>query len=137
MTGTPTSQPRSLPPRPAASPQARRGGWMKASAATTAAYALLLALLVIIIYTEDHSVLVPLVVFSAAGFAVAAAMAVSGRRSTAWAAVGYSLIALAADGPHQIPEILHPQSADHTAGAVVLIAGGLASLGVALRAARG
>lgn len=137
MTGTPTSQPRRFPPGSAASREAEPGGWVKASSAATAGYALLLALLVIIIYTEDHSVVVPLVVLSAAGFAVAAGMAISGRRSTAWVAAVYTLVALAGDGPHQIPEILHPQSPTHTVGAVVLIAGGLASLVVALRATRG
>src|SRR5664280_3076934 len=94
----------------------RVGVWPRASAAATAAYALLLALLVAIIYSEDHSVLVPLVVLSGAGLVVSAVMAATRRRWTAWLAALYSLIAVAADGPHQVPEILHPNSVAHTIG---------------------
>lgn|SRR5487761_470730 len=105
------------------------------SAAVVAAYALLLALLVVIIYFEDHSVLVPLVVLSAAGLVVAAVMAATRRRWTAWLAAVYSLVVLVGDGPHQVPEILHPQSVTHTVGAVILLIVGVAAVAIALRAA--
>ncbi|MBJ7595204.1 MAG: hypothetical protein DLM67_09560 [Candidatus Nephthysia bennettiae] len=110
------------------------GGWLSASAAATAAYALLVALLVVVIYFEDHSVLVPLVVFSGAGFVVAAVMAATRRRWTAWLAAAYSVITLAADGPHQVPAILHPVSATHAVGGVILIVAGVTAIAIAVRA---
>ena len=110
--------------------------WLKASEVATTAYALLLALLVVIIYSEDHSVLVPLVVLSGFGFGVAIVMAATRRPRTAWLAAAYALIALAADGPHQIPEILHPNSVTHTTGAVILMVAGVACLAIAVAAAR-
>jgi hypothetical protein len=110
-------------------------GRLTLSAAVVAAYALLLALLVVIIYSEDHSVLVPLVVLSAAGLVVAAVMGATRRRWTAWLAAVYSLGVLVADGPHQVPEILHPQSVTHTAGALILLIVGVAAIAFAIRAA--
>jgi uncharacterized membrane protein (UPF0136 family) len=107
------------------------------SAAVVAAYALLLAVLVVIIYFEDRSILVPLVVVSAAGLIVAAVMAATRKRWTAWLAAVYSVIALVADGPHQVPEVLHPVSVTHTVGAVILLVVGVVAIAVALRAALG
>ncbi|HVA87665.1 MAG TPA: hypothetical protein VNF73_15275 [Candidatus Saccharimonadales bacterium] len=45
-----------------------------------------------------------------------------------------ALITLAADGPHQIPEILHPEAITHTVVAVFLIVAGLVAAAIALRA---
>jgi hypothetical protein len=112
-------------------------GRLMLSATAVAAYALLLALLVVIIYFEDRSVLVPLLVVSAAGLVVAALMVATRRRWTAWLAAVYSLAALVADGPHQVPEILHPASVTHTVGAVILLVVGAVAIAVALRAALG
>ncbi|MEO8572121.1 MAG: hypothetical protein ABI553_10535 [Chloroflexota bacterium] len=122
--------------QPTVGPSGRQpGALLKASAVATAAYALLLGLLVVIIYLEDQSITVPLVVLSAVGFIVAAVMTATHRHWTASLALAYSLIALAGDGPHQIPEIVNPTSASHTIFAVLLIVGGLVAIAFALRAA--
>ena len=68
---------------------------------------------------------------------VAAVMAATRKRWTAWLAAVYSVIALVADRPHQVPEILHPVSVTHTVGAVILLVVGVVAIAVALRAALG
>ena len=131
MTSTPTPEHASLRFGSAIGEHNRASGWLRASAVATTIYALLLGLLVVVIYSEDHSVVVPLVALSGAGFGIATMMVAARRRWTAWLAAVYALIALAADGPHQIPDILHPQSLPHTAGSVILIVVALASLAIA------
>ncbi len=135
MTTTPWQEHPSLPSDvPTNRPTAVRNA-LTSAAIATAAYALLLALLVLVIYLEDHSVLIPLVVLSAAGLAVAGLSATVRRRWTAWPMVIYALVVLAADGPHQIPAIVHPESLPHAVGGVILLLAGLATLVMAIRAA--
>ena len=95
-------------------------------------YALLIGLLVIVIYLEDKNVNVPLVVLFVLGALVATVAAWARRTWAAWLALGYSVITLAADAPHQGPELLHPTTAVHTAGAAILLVAGAAAVVVAL-----
>ena len=99
------------------------------------AYAVLIALLVGVIYLEDHSILVPLVVLSVVGLAVAAIVLTVEARWTLWLATVYSAVMLLADGPHQVPELEHPTSVFHTVGSAVLLLAGVAALLVSIRAA--
>lgn len=101
-------------------------------AGVVGAYAALIGLLVIIIFGEDHQVNVPLTVLCVLGLAVAAAVGTTRRRWTAWLAVAYSAVTLAADAPHQVPELMHPTSTGHTVGAAVLLIVGVAAVLVAL-----
>lgn len=110
-------------------------GSLRTAALATGCYALLIGLLAVIIYSEDHTITVPLVVLSAIGLVLAAVMLTSGRRWTAWVAIGYALITLAGDAPHQLAALAHPSaSPSHTVGGIVLIAAGLAALATAARA---
>jgi hypothetical protein len=136
VTSAPTPDHTSVGPGSSVVERTEARDWLKASEAATTAYSLLLALLVVIIYSESHLVLVPLVVLSGVGFAVAITMAATRKPRTAWLAAAYAVIALAADGSHQIPEIVHPHSVTHTAGAVILIVAAATSLAIAVVAAR-
>ena len=91
-------------------------------------------LLVVIIDFEDHAVLVPLVVLGAVGLVVATVIATTRRRWTAWLAAAYALLTLVADGSHQVPAILHPQSVTHLVGAAILIVAGLGAIAIAIKA---
>ena len=136
MTTTPSQgQHSALPPDVPISQHGEVRNRLRATASAAAAYALLLALLVLVIFLEDHSVLVPLVVLSAVGLVAAVVTATVQRRWTAWPVVIYALVVLAADGPHQIPAIVHPESLPHAVGGVILIIAGLATLVIAVRAA--
>ena len=99
------------------------------------AYAVFIALLIGVIYLEDHSILVPLVVLSVVGLAVAAVVLTMKERWTLWLATVYSAVTLLADGPHQVPELVHPTSVFHTVGAALLLLAGVAALVVSFRAA--
>lgn len=99
------------------------------------AYAVLIALLVGVIYLEDRSILLPLVVLSVAGLAVAAVVLTLKARWTLWLATVYSAVTLLADGPHQVPELVHPTSVVHTVGATLLLLAGVAALLVSFRVA--
>lgn len=113
----------------------RQASLLKASVMATAVYAILLGLLVVVIYLENGSVTVPLVILSGVGLVVAAVMATTHQHWTAWLAAAFSLIALAGDGPHAIPQILNPQSVVDVVAAVIVMAGGLVALAFAVRAA--
>lgn len=101
-------------------------------AAAVGVYALLIGLLVVVIYLEDRTLNVPLVVLFVLGALVAAVAAWARRAWTAWLALAYSVLTLAADAPHQVPELLHPTSAVHTTGAAILLLAGAAAVMVAL-----
>lgn len=108
---------------------------LRICAAVVGAYALLIGLLVIIIFFEDGVLNVPLIVLFAIGVVVAVVARWARRGWAAWVAVAYSVGTLAADGPHQIPELLRPTSAVHTAGAAILVLAGAVSIIVSLWAA--
>lgn len=113
----------------------RHASLLRASAMATTVYAILLGLLVLVIFLENGSITVPLVILSGVGLVVAAVMATTRQHWTAWLAAAFSLIALAGDGPHAIPQIVNPQSVVDVAAAVAVMAGGLVALAFALRAA--
>jgi protein-S-isoprenylcysteine O-methyltransferase Ste14 len=69
------------------------------------------------------------------GLAVAAVVLTVRERWTLWLAAVYSAVTLLADGPHQVPELVHPTSVFHTVGAVLLLVAGVAALLVSVRAA--
>jgi hypothetical protein len=101
-------------------------------AAVVGAYAALIGLLVLVILAESRQVNVPLVVLCVLGLAVAAVTARVRRGWTLWLALAYSAFTLAADAPHQLPEIVHPTTATHTIGAAVLLAAGVVAVVVVI-----
>lgn len=106
-------------------------------AGVVAGYAVLIGLLVLVIASEDHQTNVPLVVLCVVGLAVAAVTAGISARWTPWLALVYSALTLAADAPHQLPELAHPRTATHTVGALILLIAGIVSVIAAVWAGLG